>query len=365
LYKLAFDRAKDALIINSWLLSDASTLNNELFNKMKKDITLLPAGVPRIYLKHDKDFTNWRDEDFTDSLVSQFTLHIWNPSLPILLVYVLPATLNHAKNLSPPPHFPVLQHSPFNANYRPQDTLHDELKKIGSPMMLPVDVELASRYRPLDIARKAQNLCVQFLAAEPDGMVRVGVGTEIREFEKAFKGSRSCCHKVSSSVTSKSFQSDIQDSFETMGAHIIHFAGHSEAGELFLEGGSVKYNENDEREVYTTDVAPALNVQAANPDSRLHGVVLNACNTDHLCKLIENSQGFVISTANKIVPETAVCFSGTLYSNLTKGRSLYHSFCVAVLQVYHSGDCLSSEAKDFKLYINQKKLGRIVKELEQ
>jgi hypothetical protein len=321
LYEYAFGRAKDHLTTNSWLFLDANPQNEVaqkelLHRKEVEDIAFEAAGVPSIYLKcNNTTGRTGRDEDFTEL-----------------------------------------------GETRIQE-MQKILTKIGWAEMDPADLEIASRYRPLDIIRsdKATQLCIQFLAAEPEHLVRVSVYKEYKKVEKeALKGSTECCPYLSPAVTSDSILGDISNSFKGLGAHILHFSGHSDSGELSLEGGIERWTDgDDETAVHTTDVAPALNLHAST--SRLHGMVLNACGTDKVYKQIKGSQGFVISTAAEITPEAALCFSSALYSNIAEGRDLWHSFCKAVVQVHTSG---SSEAKNFKLDINKEKLERTIKELK-
>ena len=100
--------------------------------------------------------------------------------------------------------------------------------------------------------------------------------------------------------------------------------------------------------------------------ARLHGLVLNACETKTLYSHYEkggftSKPGFVISTNKAVSTGAGVLFLKTFYRYIARGRSLLDSYYLAVLQI-----CIAfpKDSGIHELHINEARLAEIVAEIE-
>ena len=173
--------------------------------------------------------------------------------------------------------------------------------------------------------------------------------------EKMIKAApRARCESVHA-VSVKDFTSSIRDSFAKARPQIIQFSGHAVHGNFELSDGMA-------------DMIDPLFNESHSANTRLHGIVLNACKTVDIFEKhqngtgLEEGTGFVVYTTKDLPVEAAACFSKEFYGTIVAGGSLLDSFAAGISQV--KAKCpLCPDL--YKLHIDKSKLGNIVASLAQ
>jgi hypothetical protein len=215
-------------------------------------------------------------------------------------------------------------------------------------------MQIAGRYHPLRVANGNTQLCVQFLAADPKANAEAY--REVAKVKEAVD--------ILSSIT---IETDV--AVETNGlvnivsqkkAHILSYCGHA-ATKGPYKGSIVLCDKNLEPGAF----ARVLHM-ICNPDPkghRLHGLVLNACETLTIYEDAEFKEkpGFVVSINKEITTAAGVAFSVQFYKCIAKGDSLLTSYYNAVLQISTE---FPGDLGIHELHINESRLAEIVKEID-
>jgi hypothetical protein len=221
----------------------------------------------------------------------------------------------------------------------------------------------AAKYYPCRVAKgESKCLHVQFLAAGAETQCY----EELREVETALR-KMGCLMGMPkgvirihphTAVTPDNFSGCFNEGCDGGRAHIVSYCGHAvtegpNIGCLVLDKGiECSSGETNVADVFSS-VAP-LGVK-----SRLHGLVLNACETDLLYNDLVSPPGFVISTNEDVRTGAGVAFARHFYEEIAKNNNLLDCYYQAVVHV-------SKDTKDagiHELHINESKLASIVDEI--
>lgn len=140
-------------------------------------------------------------------------------------------------------------------------------------------------------------------------------------------------------------RADLVATLDRRKAEIIHFSGHATAdGRLVLEGPN-----GEGREVGPEDVAEVFEI--VNEDHHIQLVVLNACYTERLARLL-TERGIVPAAIGTTAPLTdpgAIAFSSELYRALSDGNDVRRAFGLAVAHLRVEGH--RADASVVRLFI--------------
>jgi hypothetical protein len=207
------------------------------------------------------------------------------------------------------------------------------LKKIVGIKNLPSpkDIALAREYCPLALAVSGVDghLDVLFLAAEPKDK-SINVYQELAKVNRILYNADHCMGELAPAAEAGRFMDTFGASFNKRGPHILQFGGHA------TSDGKLQFNDK----LVPADKFVEWVVWAANPKSfHLHGIVLNACNTDVIKEKISPHLGFVVSTDSPVYGEAATRFSEAFFQDLTEGHDLLSAFYRGVIKVGESPNC--------------------------
>jgi hypothetical protein len=223
----------------------------------------------------------------------------------------------------------------------------------GNEEMIRKRIQLADRYHPIRVANDSANLRVQYLAADPEANAEAY--KEVKKVKKAVDG-RSVHIEPEVHVEAKDLLSVADQK-----AHIISYVGHADTSGGYSKG-SLRL---EDKKLGPGAFARMLN-KLCNPDAqgnRIHGLVLNACQTITLYehKEFTSKPGFVISTNRKITTAAGVAFSVKFYKCIANGDSLLTSYYHAVLQISNE---FPEDLGIHELHINESRLAEIVEDMD-
>jgi hypothetical protein len=215
-------------------------------------------------------------------------------------------------------------------------------------------IHLAGRYHPIRVANGNSELRVQYLAA--DAKADAEANKEIAEVKKTVRNIRNIKIEANPALEAGGLVNVVKET-----AHIVSYCGHAVTEDGPYKGYIVLGDTKLEPGVF----ARVLN-KLCNPGpqgNRLHGLVLNACQTMTLYNNEEftSKPGFVIYTNKKIRTAAGVAFSVEFYNSIANGDSLLTSYYNAVLQI---STAFPGDLGIHELHINESRLKEIVKEID-
>ena len=169
---------------------------------------------------------------------------------------------------------------------------------------------------------------ILFLAAEPDNVVQLRLGEEVREIQE----------KLQLAKTRENFvlhqrfavrPEDVVQAMLDLEPHIVHFSGHGTGqNEICLE----------DRSGHVRTVSPdALEGLFAHFSGRVSCVVLNACYSDVQAQVIARHIDYVIGMTNEVEDWAAIAFSIGFYQALGAGRSIEEAYGLGCVQIQLQG----------------------------
>lgn len=112
-------------------------------------------------------------------------------------------------------------------------------------------------------------------------------------------------------------QSDVQDAIKTYKPHIVHFAGHADAGGICLED-----DEGECRPVSKSELSLLLN----SSKDHLRLVTLNACSSAAQMEKLGQSVDYIVGTSSPVEDAAAVMFAAHFYAAVAVGSTVREAF---------------------------------------
>jgi hypothetical protein len=186
--------------------------------------------------------------------------------------------------------------------------------------------------------RRAKQIKILFLAANPQDSTRLKLDKEAREIEHRIMLAQEKDHFV---LLKKGAvrTSDVQLYLNQEKPTIVHFSGHgSTAKQIVLEDESGRAVEVP---------VEALERVFDTLKDNVRCVVLNACFSLEQAKAINKNIDFVIGMSDSIADDAAIAFSYAFYLALASGRNIQNAYDQGINEILLSG--LTGEEKKLNL----------------
>ncbi|MCP4541538.1 MAG: CHAT domain-containing protein [Chloroflexi bacterium] len=167
-------------------------------------------------------------------------------------------------------------------------------------------------------------ISILFLAAEPDGTVRLRLGEELREIQEKLQLAK-LRNRFKLEQRFAVRPQDLSQALLDVQPHIVHFSGHgTRSGELCFE------SQTGEIHPIQPAALAALFEQFANC---VNCVILNSCYSEIQANAIAEHVRFVIGMHQAIGDKAAIAFSVGFYQALGAGRSAKEAYELGRVQV--------------------------------
>jgi hypothetical protein len=169
---------------------------------------------------------------------------------------------------------------------------------------------------------------VLLLSASPVDQSRLRIDEEYRDLDEKLKLVRDPQHDVQIKLSLAVRTDQIQDAILNEKPEILHFSGHGDTGKLIFEN---KMGET--AEVSATAIAELVEL---NKDC-IRCVVLSACYSDVVGKMIKPHVDCVIGCTGSIADSAAISFARGFYRGIANGRAFHDAYRLAVNEIKVSG----------------------------
>lgn len=177
---------------------------------------------------------------------------------------------------------------------------------------------------------------VLFLAASPLKQARLRLDEEYRDLNEKLKLVKDTKIDVQVHLSLAVRADQIQDDILNEKPAILHFSGHGGPGRLIFENKL-----GEAAEVSADAIAELVEL---NKDC-ITCVVLSACYSDSVAKLIKPHVECVIGCSDSIDDNAAIAFARGFYRGLANGRSYHESYRLAVNEIKVAG--MTTEAQKY------------------
>ena len=189
---------------------------------------------------------------------------------------------------------------------------------------------------------------ILFISAIPEGTSQLRHGKEHRDIREELQLGEHRDRFVLLEPHLETKANKIQRIVRNHLGHILHFTGHANKdGELIL------HDQDDKMKSLPAAAVRDL-FRLADRDGKLLCIVLNACHSDHLARILVSEPAAVrcaVGTTEAIHDDVAICFSSGFYGALGDGKSLEKAFEYGRNQVELLASSHGSEANRFVLHV--------------
>ncbi|MFN8440514.1 MAG: NB-ARC domain-containing protein [Caldilineaceae bacterium] len=168
-----------------------------------------------------------------------------------------------------------------------------------------------------------ETIRVLLLAANPVDNVPLRTGEEFREIDRALRSTQ-FRDRFEIEQQHATQVGDLVELLLRYRPYIVHFSGHSDIGELYVE------NRQGESHAVT---AAALGSLFAQFSEDVHCVILNACSSILQAQAIAEHIDVVIGMSDAILDSASIQFSIAFYSAIGYGRSIQTAFELGRAQI--------------------------------